>query len=409
MNEQVRAMTLTHDQPGSTEPGSGKQYPCWAGQQDPGGPAGPGDRGEETGGGPQQPWWRRRALAAAAGLSAAVLAAAGLNWALAPPAASPLTIAQITARTDPALVDVVSTLGYEHATSAGTGLVLTPSGEVLTNNHVIEGATAIRVTDVGNGHTYRAVVAGYDRTDDLAVLQLQHASGLKTVVLGDSSTVRAGDAVVGIGNAAGRGGRPTAAAGTVTALGQAITASDEASGTSEHLTGLIGTSAKIVAGDSGGPLVNSQGQVIGIDTAGSAQYRLPPEEGQTRGYAIPINKALRVASQIVAGKPSATVHIGATAFLGVMLPPANAQAGLPGGSSAGATIVGVAAGSPAAKAGLTGGDEIVSLGGHRVFSATGIQQVLTGYHPGDKISIGWLDQTGRAHIATVLLATGPAA
>ena len=257
-----------------------------------------------------------------------------------------LTTAEITARTDPAVVDVVSTLGYSHASAAGTGVVLTSDGEVLTNNHVVDGATSIRVTDVGNGRTYRAAVVGYDRTDDIAVLQLRGASGLSTATIGDSAAVRAGDKVVGIGNAGGRGGRPSAAAGTVTGLGRTITASDQAAGTSEQLTGVIRTSAGIQPGDSGGPLVNRYGQVVGIDTAASSSFHAQSGTDRTQSFAIPVSKALSIAGQIEAAASSATVHVGATAFLGVELSPAGA---LPGGSaSSGATLAGVLPGSPAA-------------------------------------------------------------
>ena len=150
---------------------------------------------------------------------------------------------------DPALVDVVSTEGDQGAIAAGTGIVLTSNGTVLTNNHVIRGATSIKVTDVGNGRTYTAKVVGYDATKDVAVIQLQNASGLTTASLGDSSSVQSGDSVTALGNAGGKGGTPSVAAGTVTALNQAITASDEGSGVnSEQLTGLIETNAGHPAG-----------------------------------------------------------------------------------------------------------------------------------------------------------------
>ena len=139
-------------------------------------------------------------------------------------------------------------------------MVLTSSGEILTNNHVIAGATSIRVTDIGNGKTYSASVVGYDETLDIAVLQLQGASGLQTISIGNSSTAAIGETVIGIGNAGGTGGTPSAASGAVTALDQSITASDEADGSSEQLANLIEMNADIQAGDSGGPLVNSSGR-----------------------------------------------------------------------------------------------------------------------------------------------------
>ncbi len=180
-----------------------------------------------------------------------------------------LSTSQIASRVDPALVDVVSTDGDQQAESAGTGIVLSSNGVILTNNHVINGATSIKVTDIGNGKTYTAKIVGYDASHDVAVLQLQNASGLTVASLGNSSTVQTGDNVVALGNAGGKGGTPSVATGTVTALNQSITASDELSGAAEQLTGLIETNANIQPGDSGGSLVNVYGQVIGMDTAAS--------------------------------------------------------------------------------------------------------------------------------------------
>ena len=236
-----------------------------------------------------------------------------------------LSTSQIASRVDPGLVDVVSTLGDQQATAAGTGIVLTSNGEVLTNNHVIDGATSIKVTDVGNGRTYTAKVVGYDASQDVAVIQLQNASGLTVASLGDSSAVKTGDSVTALGNAGGKGGTPSVAAGTVTALNQSITASDEGAGNSEQLTGLIETNANIQPGDSGGSLVNSYGQVIGMDTAASSGTQFQSQSGQAaeQAYAIPINEATSIAKQIEAGTTSATVHIGATAFLGVETQPAS--------------------------------------------------------------------------------------
>jgi S1-C subfamily serine protease len=364
------------------------------------------------------------AVALAAGAAAGGLIGS-MNRVTASPATATsktvLSASQIAERVDPAVVDIVATDGDQGATSAGTGVVLTSNGEVLTNNHVIRGATSIKVTDVGNGHSYTAKVVGYDASDDIAVLQLQNASGLTTASLGDSSTVQAGDAVTALGNAGGKGGTPSVATGTVTALNQSITASDEGSGVSEQLTGLIQTNADIQPGDSGGPLVSSHGQVIGIDTAASTgfQFQSQSQSGQEQAYAIPINSALSIAKQIEAGNGSSTVHIGATAFLGVATSGSDSGSGSGifggfGGSggqgdSTGVTIAGTVSGSPAASAGLTAGDTVTSVGGQAVSSATGIQQILVKYHPGDKISVSWLDQSGQSHTTTVTLANGPAA
>ena len=328
-----------------------------------------------------------------------------------------LSASEIARRVDPALVDIVSTNGTTGSVSAGTGIVLTSNGEVLTNNHVIRGATSLKVTDVGNGKTYAATVVGYDAGDDVAVIQLQNASGLTTASLGDSSSVQTGDAVTALGNAGGKGGTPSVASGTVTDLNQSITASDEGSGVSEQLTGLIETNADIQPGDSGGALVNDHGQVVGMNTAASTgfQFQGQSQGGQEQAYAIPIDKAETIAGQIEAGQGSSTVHIGATAFLGVATTGSDSGngsdgfGGFGGQGSTGAVIAGADSGSPAAKAGLTAGDTITSVGGQSVSSATDIQQVLVKYHPGDKISVEWVDQSGQSHSATVTLASGPAA
>ena len=236
------------------------------------------------------------------------------------------------------VVDISTVLGMQGSRAAGTGVVLSSSGEVLTNNHVIAGATKISVTVVTTGTTYAASVVGYSVTKDIAVLQLDDASGLETVAL-SVAPATVGSAVVGVGNAGGTGGTPSAAAGSVTAVDQTITAQDD-SGGSEQLTGLIETDAAIRAGDSGGPLFDSHDQVVGIDTAASAG-------GTTAGFAIPIENALAVATEIEAGRASAVVHLGATAFLGVQVE-----------QRFGAEVAVVVAGSPAADAGLTAGDVI---------------------------------------------------
>jgi S1-C subfamily serine protease len=323
-----------------------------------------------------------------------------------------LSTSEIAARVDPGLVDVVSTDGLQQATAAGTGIVLTANGEVLTNNHVIHGATSVKVTDIGNGRTYTATVVGYDASHDVAVLQLQNASGLTTASLGDSSSVRSGDSVVALGNAGGKGGTPSVAAGSVTGLNQSITASDESSGVSEQLTGLIQTNADIQPGDSGGSLVNAYGQVIGMDTAASSgyQFQSPAGQGQaTQAYAIPVNDALAIAKQIEAGTTTATVHIGATAFLGVGFSPQGSFGGQGGTGSSGATIAQAVSGSPAAKAGLTAGDTITSLSGQSVSSAADVAHALVKHHPGDSVSVSYLDQSGQSQTTTVTLTTGPAA
>src|SRR4051812_24270464 len=208
------------------------------------------------------------------------------------------------------VVDIDTVLGYRNGEAAGTGMVLTSDGEVLTNNHVVEGATTITVLVVSTGASYTATVVGTDPGDDVAVLQLSDASGLQVADFSRASAT-IGEAVTAVGNAGGTGGTPSAVSGSVTALDQSITATDETGGNAEQLTGLIETDADVQAGDSGGPLYDtSSGEIVGMDTAASTG-------GNVVGYAIPISSALSVAQQIVGGEDSATIHQGYPAFLGV--------------------------------------------------------------------------------------------
>ncbi len=321
----------------------------------------------------------------------------------------PADAASIAHNVDPGLVDINTSINYDGVEGAATGMVLTPSGEVLTNNHVVEGATKISATDVGNGKTYNATVVGYDRSQDIAVIQLVGASGLQTVNLGNSSKVNVGEGVVAIGNANGAGGTPSYAGGSVTATNQSITASDQIDGTSEQLNGLIQTNANIISGDSGGPLVDSSGQVIGMDTAGSGGFQFQSPSSQ--GYAIPINAALNTAKQIKTGSASSTVHVGPTAFLGVSVESSGGSgAGNGNGSSSspsGAYISNVVTGGPAAQAGLAPGDTITSVDSRSVTSADSLTNVMLIEKPGASVPVQYVDTSGQQQTTTVKLGTGP--
>jgi S1-C subfamily serine protease len=279
--------------------------------------------------------------------------------------------------------------------------VLTSDGKVLTNNHVISGATSLTAVDIGNGRSYSASVIGYDRSHDLALVQLHGASGLQTLSLAADTRVTVGEAVTALGNAGGRGGAPSQAAGSVTALDQQITATDEGTGSSEQLSGLIQVDAAIQAGDSGGPLVNARGQVIGIDTAASVGYRF--QGAPTEGFAIPATQAQATADAIAAGRASSTVHLGATAWLGVGVGTADQSAG-----SNGASVVQVVPNSPADRLGLVEGDVITSVDGTAVTDANTLTALLGHYHPGDTVTLGWTDTAGQAQTARLVLGTGPA-
>lgn len=320
----------------------------------------------------------------------------------------PADAASIARHVNAGIVDITVSSSYLGFQGAGTGMVLTSSGEVLTNNHVISGATRITATDVGNGKTYTARVVGYDVSHDVAVLQLSDAAGLTTVPLGNSSKLRVGASVVAVGNAGGRGGTPSYAGGTVTALDQSITASDPAAGTSEPLSGLVETNAAVVSGDSGGPLVNTAGQVVAMDTAASAGFRF--DSTGNRAYAVPINTALTIARQIESGIRSGTAHVGPTAFLGVNVQSSD-RVGAGGSgetpSGSGAQIADVLDGGPAASAGLVAGDVITSVDGRTVTSADSLTAVMLDERPGGAVTVTYLDPSGQQRSATVTLSSGP--
>jgi S1-C subfamily serine protease len=285
--------------------------------------------------------------------------------------------------------------------------VLTSSGEVLTNNHVIRGATTIRVTDVGNGRTYPASVVGYNVAADIAVLKLKGASALPTAAIGNSTGVKVGEMITALGNAGGSGGTPTAASGRVTALGQTITASDGQGG-GEQLTGLIEIDAALQPGDSGGPLIDSAKGIIGMNTAASTRYEFSFQQGGNKGYAIPINRAIALVKQIDAAHASATTHIGPTALLGVSVQP-NGYGDYFGDStpSPGALVASVLQSSPAARAGLSSGDVITSLDGRPIATPTTLTNLLINRSPNSTVRLAWADQRGHAHTASVQLAVGP--
>jgi S1-C subfamily serine protease len=323
-----------------------------------------------------------------------LMAVAGLVLGTAPAQASPLrppapqdALAAV-GQVGPTIVDIDAKLGYQSAVGAGTGIVIGPS-TVLTNNHVVAGATDLTVRSIGNGQTFPATVIGYDRNHDVAVLQVA-GGGLQPANIGNSNSVSVGEPIVSLGNAGGVGGAPSAVEGRVVALNQTVSAADALTGSTETLNGLIQVDAAIRPGDSGGPTVNSANQVIGMNTAASENYHL----GRGQGFAIPINEAMAIAGQIQGGGGSPTVHIGPTAFLGVGVNDA------PGG--AGAVVRQVIPTGPAAGAGLAPGDVITSINGQPVNSATALTNILDQHHPGDNVSVGLQNRT-----TNVTLGDGP--
>jgi S1-C subfamily serine protease len=338
----------------------------------------------------------------------------------------------------PGLVIINTTLQYKSEQAAATGMVITPDGLVLTNNHVIEGSTSITAR-TANGHRYQAKVIGYDVTGDIALIQLQGASGLKTVPIGNSSATKTGDSVVAMGNAEG-GNAIVPVTGQVTALNQTVTAGDQGGTiTQETLHNMIQTNADIVSGDSGGPLANSAGQVIGMDTAGNDGGFAVQQN--TSGYAIPINNALAVAGQIRQGQASSTITIGYPPFMGVYIgqgsnsdPQAQAeqQNGGNGGGfggngnqncytssqnlaapasianvSSGTLILGTICGGPAMAVGMTAGSVITTVNGQAIGSPDSLTGMVSKFRPGTTIKVTWVSPSGQRSTSSIKLTAGP--
>jgi S1-C subfamily serine protease len=396
--------------------------------------------------------------ALAAGIGAGITVAMDNHGAASPPGISSRDIpvprdnsgssavlnrAKVEKKVEPGLVDITATLRYASETAEGTGMVISPDGLVLTNNHVIDGATSVTATLVDGGRALPARVLGYDRTDDIALLQITGASGLTAVSFGNSSQVKVGTAVLALGNAEGRGG-VTPAAGIIDGLNRSIQASDQGSNTTEDLNHMLQTNAQIQQGDSGGALANNAGQVIGMVTA--ANTGSGDQQGGPAGFAIPINSALAIAKQIVEGHASSTVAIGLPGFLGVEVAQdnspspqqqaadqqraANGQGGSggPGGGGSscvtggqepaapqdiapvgvGALVLGVVCDSAAQAGGLVPGDVITSVDGQAVTTPGSLTTITSKYQPGDVVSITWQSTDGAEHTLQFKLGNGPA-
>lgn len=286
------------------------------------------------------------------------------------------------------LVRVVTTMRYDAGKAAGTGMVLTSDGEVVTNHHVVDGATSIKVKVMATGRTYTARVVGTDTKDDVAVLRLAGASGLSTVTP-DTDGISVGAAVTAVGDANGTVNQLSAATGTVLAKNQTITTQSEGAASGETLTGLLQISSDVISGDSGGATYDAAGKVVGMTTAASSG------SSDVVGYAVPVAKVLRIVHDLDSGVTSSRYAYGYPAFLGVAL------------GDTGTTVQGVFTGTPAARAGIRAGDEITAVGSTRVSTPTRLRAAVAGHSPGDRVSITWTGSDGTSQTATVTLAQGP--
>jgi S1-C subfamily serine protease len=331
----------------------------------------------------------------------------------------PADVQAVLAKVEPAVVSIDTTVftgsgaGAEELEGAGTGMILTPGGEVLTNNHVVAGASTVTVTLFGQTKALGAHVIGTDPSDDVALVQIDGQHGLPTVQLGNSADTQVGDEVVAIGNALALEGGPTVTEGIVSAKGRSLSAQLDFSDTTENLTGLLQTDAPINPGNSGGPLVDSQGQVIGMNTA-VAESGSGNAPAQDIGFAIPVDSIKPLLAGLVTGGTGGGVapvsgasnsHAG---YMGVVVenvtPKVARERGLT--PTSGALVVGVTSGSPADKSGVKVGDVIVSVAGSKVVDTSELVKDVQGRSPGDKVAIG-LYRGSRQLTVTVTLGSEP--
>ena len=362
-----------------------------------------------------------------AGLAATLTSPAPPNGAVAKvtaehPSATATTIdaATVSAKVDPAVVNINTVLDPLEGggTAAGTGMIITANGEIVTNNHVVQGADTITVSIPGHGR-HPAQVIGTVPTKDVALLKVTGLSHLPTVRFANSATAVVGTPVVAIGNALGLGGSPTVTTGAITATGRTITAADATGANQETLHGLLQMDAEIVPGNSGGPLVNAAAQVIGMDTAAVSAGTT----AASVGFAIPSNTVRTIAEQLAAHKALPGYVYGRKAFLGVeVVDSSQVQGGVgnpfgfgfnpfgfgfglgpiattPNGTP-GVVVAAVDPGSGAAKAGLVSGDVITAVDGTATPSTAALSRIITAHRPGQVLSltVSTLQGTGTVQV-----------
>ena len=292
-----------------------------------------------------------------------------------------LDLQAVLAKVQPATVGI-TVAGGRGGTGQGTGIVITPDGEVLTSAHVVEGSRTVRVRLPGEAEARDADVVGADTGSDLALLRIRGVSGLRVAELGRSADVAVGQDVVAIGHALGLNGEPTVTRGIVSGTDRALAS----------LTGLLQTDAAINPGNSGGPLANAAGQVIGVNTAVAGR-------SSGIGFAIPVDRARTVLERLRADGGTGAGRSIETAFLGV-----TTRDAADGGQ--GALVAEVAPGSPAAAAGLRPGDLIVAVAGRPVTGAAELGGRVREHEPGDRVEVRYR-RGGAERTAQVTLASRP--
>ena len=289
----------------------------------------------------------------------------------------------------------------QQAQGVGTGFIVREDGVIVTNCHVVEGASKITVFSSDEEPTqYDARVIGGDCVHDLAVLKVD-ATGLPTVPIGDSSQLALGQSVVALGYALALEGGPTVTTGVVSSLDRTIRVQDpncETCGPNRVRTydSIIQTDAAINHGNSGGPLVNLQGQVVGINSAGN-------EQAENIGFAIAINSATATIRQAMSDP------LAPSAYLGVSTQPVTSdlafQLNLPVGE--GAYVAATTGDGPAQAAGIRRGDVIVSVAGQSVSSSDDLGTVLEGLQPGEQVPVEVVGADGERRTVDVTLGSRP--
>ncbi len=318
-----------------------------------------------------------------------------------PPAASVgrNAVIRVVEKVMPAVVNVVNESGESRG--EGTGFVVRSDGIVVTNYHVVEGASTITVlTSEQEPERYTARVIGGDIQADLAVLDVD-AEGLPTVPLGDSGALKLGQQVVAIGYALGLEGGPSVTTGIVSSLTRQITVQDANCGACENqqrtYTDIIQTDAAINPGNSGGPLVDLAGRVVGINTAGAGT-------AENIGFAIQINPVKPTIFQ-AADNPSAPV-----AYLGVTSADASnpqVQFDLSPPVDEGAVVLSVVPDGPADLAGIEVGDVVVTFGGEAVSRSEQLGELIRARQPGDEVPVELVRSDGDRLTVTVTLGVNP--